>query len=77
METLQDDRRAATYDIDAFDAAQLAEIVRQALLLQSRLGSHVAVEYLQAYGVSTGVIRRVLASSPVRQEDRMALAAHG
>lgn len=77
METLHDDRRAATHDIDAFDAAQLAEIVRQALLLQSALGSKVAVEYLQAYGAGDGVIGRVLAANPVRQEDRMALAAHG
>lgn len=54
--------------------AEATEIVRQSLLLQSSIGTVVAVEYMKAYGVDTAVIGRVLSGGPVRAEDHAALA---
>lgn len=47
-----------------------AGIVRQGMLIQARLGSIGAVEFLKARDVGGAVIRRVLTSRQVRAEDR-------
>jgi hypothetical protein len=45
--------------------------VQQALLIQARVGSISAVEYLKAHDVGGDVISRVLTSRRIREDDRL------
>ena len=67
MATLQIDRRATS----SMPASELdrTSSVQQALLIQARVGSISAVEYLKAHDVNSDVISRVLTSREVRMDD--------
>lgn len=75
METLQTNYgfRSPRASADSC-GADSANIVRQALLIQTRVGSMSALEYMKAHDIGGAIITRVLTGRCVRQEDVNALA---
>lgn len=72
MDTLQAERRASGLLASDPLAGKAAEAVRQAILLQTCIGTPGAVEYLKAHRVNGQVISRVLSGGNVREGDRTA-----
>jgi hypothetical protein len=71
MDTLITDRRATGPYGDAhFPQSDASRVVQQGLLIQARLGTISAVEFLKANDVGSVVIQRVLTSQQVRANDR-------
>jgi len=73
MDIAHTDRRAALAPASA-ELPETTRIVRQGVLLQARLGTVGAIEFLKARAVSGAVIRRVLAREQLRREDQVAPA---
>lgn len=71
MDTLKLDRRATFPDADPVsDLDDPARVVQLGLLIQDRVGTIGAVEYLKAHNINAAVINRVLTTQQVRADDR-------
>jgi hypothetical protein len=75
MDTLKVDRRALGPASDPVsDQPDATRIVQQGILIQARVGTIGAVEFLKAHNVDGAVIHRVLTTQQVRADDRSPVA---